>query len=117
MGRWSSTSPEPSRPGLKVVMSAGRAAVSTTSRASQLRLLERTALQEGLVTFARSWNQSPAVTGRTAVKVAKSLLVYDRAVLYDYVSRKAQARREFERMYAEAPDFEDVAERLGGAHD
>ena len=38
---------------------------------------------------------------------------YDRAVLYDHVDRKAQARREFERVYAEDPEFEDVAERLG----
>jgi tetratricopeptide (TPR) repeat protein len=38
---------------------------------------------------------------------------YDRAVLYDHVGRKAQARREFERLYAADPSFEDVAERLG----
>ena len=37
---------------------------------------------------------------------------YDRAVLYDQVGRKAQARREFERLYAEAPEFEDVRTRL-----
>jgi lipoprotein NlpI len=37
---------------------------------------------------------------------------YDHAVLYDQVGRKAQARREFERLYAEDPKFEDVAERL-----
>ena len=39
---------------------------------------------------------------------------YERAVLYDQSGRKAQARREFERLYAEDPEFEDVAERLGG---
>ncbi|PKP79141.1 MAG: DUF4236 domain-containing protein [Alphaproteobacteria bacterium HGW-Alphaproteobacteria-3] len=38
---------------------------------------------------------------------------YDRAVLYDHVGRKAEARREFERVYAEDPGLEDVAERLG----
>jgi lipoprotein NlpI len=38
---------------------------------------------------------------------------YDRAVLYDQVGRKAQARREFERLYAADPSYEDVAERLG----
>ena len=38
---------------------------------------------------------------------------YDRAVLYDQVGRKAQARREFERVYAEDPEFEDVAQQLG----
>jgi hypothetical protein len=34
-------------------------------------------------------------------------------VLYDEVGRKAQARRELERVYAEDPGFEDVRERLG----
>ena len=38
---------------------------------------------------------------------------YDRAVLYDQSGRKAQARREFERVYVEDPEFEDVAEPLG----
>ena len=37
---------------------------------------------------------------------------YDHAVLYDQLGREAQARREFERLYAEDPKFEDVAERL-----
>jgi tetratricopeptide (TPR) repeat protein len=40
-------------------------------------------------------------------------LRYERAVLYDQVGRKAQARRELERLYAEDPGFEDVRERLG----
>lgn len=38
---------------------------------------------------------------------------YERAVVYEGMGRKAAARREFERLYAEAPDFEDVARRLG----
>lgn len=37
---------------------------------------------------------------------------YERAVVYENLGRKAAARREFERLYAEAPDFEDVARRL-----
>jgi tetratricopeptide (TPR) repeat protein len=37
---------------------------------------------------------------------------YDRAVLYQRVGRKADARREFERLYAQDPDFEDLAQRL-----
>jgi len=38
---------------------------------------------------------------------------YDRAVLYEEVGRKALARREFERLYAEDPSFEDLRVRLG----
>ncbi len=37
---------------------------------------------------------------------------YDRAVLYEQVGRKAHARREFERIYAENTGFEDVRARL-----
>ncbi len=38
---------------------------------------------------------------------------HDRAELYERVGRKAQARREFEKLYAAAPDFEGLPERLG----
>lgn len=38
---------------------------------------------------------------------------YDRAILYEQLGRKAQARREFGRLYAEVPDFEDLGQRLG----
>ena len=37
---------------------------------------------------------------------------YDRAVLYEQVGRAAQARREFERLYAEDHELEDVCARL-----
>ena len=37
---------------------------------------------------------------------------YDRAVLYEQVGRAAQARREFERLYAEDHELEDVRARL-----
>jgi lipoprotein NlpI len=40
-------------------------------------------------------------------------LRYERAVLYDQVGAKAQARRELERVYAEDPAFEDVQDLLG----
>ena len=40
-------------------------------------------------------------------------LRYERAVLYDQTGRKAQARRELERVYAEDPGFGDVRDRLG----
>ncbi len=38
---------------------------------------------------------------------------YDRALLYHETGQRARARREFERIYAADPGFEDVAERLG----
>lgn len=38
---------------------------------------------------------------------------YQRALLYEQAGRRAQARREFERLYAEDPNFQDLRERLG----
>lgn len=40
-------------------------------------------------------------------------LRYERARWYEQLGRKAQARRDLERLYAEAPDYADVRERLG----
>jgi hypothetical protein len=38
---------------------------------------------------------------------------YERALAYGLLGRKADSRRELERIYAEAPEFEDVGVRLG----
>ncbi|MGC9455854.1 MAG: DUF4236 domain-containing protein [Phycisphaerae bacterium] len=38
---------------------------------------------------------------------------YERAQVYEDLGRKTRARREFEKLYAEDPSYEDVAERLG----
>ena len=40
-------------------------------------------------------------------------ITYERALAYDVLGRKGNSRRELERLYAEAPDFEDVGARLG----
>jgi len=40
-------------------------------------------------------------------------LRYERACLYEDLGQAARARREFEKLYAEDPDYEDVASRLG----
>jgi tetratricopeptide (TPR) repeat protein len=38
---------------------------------------------------------------------------YDRADLYERIGRRAQSRRELERLYAEVPGFDGLSERLG----
>ena len=40
-------------------------------------------------------------------------LRYERAMVYDELDHAKRARNDFEKLYAEAPDYEDVAERLG----
>ena len=42
-------------------------------------------------------------------------ITYDRAVLLERTGKKARARKEFEKVYAANPGFEDVAQRLLGA--
>lgn len=40
---------------------------------------------------------------------------YWRAVSYELIGRRSQANREFQRLYAQAPDFRDVAQRVTSA--
>ena len=40
-------------------------------------------------------------------------LRYERALVYDDLGQRRRARSEFEKLYAEDPDYEDVAARLG----
>jgi len=40
-------------------------------------------------------------------------LRYERAMAHEDIGRKSQARADLERIYAEAPDYADVADRLG----
>lgn len=64
-------------------------------------------------------SQAAAETFTTALRRRKDRsadllqqIRYERALTYDALGRKAAARRDLERLYAEAPDFEDVARRL-----
>jgi tetratricopeptide (TPR) repeat protein len=40
-------------------------------------------------------------------------LQYERALLYEKTGKEQQAHKEFEKIYAQAPNYEDVAQRLG----
>lgn len=52
--------------------------------------------------------------GRTGTLLRK--LRYQRALVYERLGKRAQARRELELVYAEDSGFEDVAQRLGVHH-
>jgi len=41
------------------------------------------------------------------------VLRYERVLVYEALGRRRRARSELEMLYAEAPDYEDVAARLG----
>ncbi len=43
-------------------------------------------------------------------------LRYERALVYTELGQRSRARSEFGRLYAEDPDYEDVAERVRGGH-
>ncbi|MCL4424667.1 MAG: hypothetical protein M1299_09355 [Firmicutes bacterium] len=38
---------------------------------------------------------------------------YERVLVYEELGERRLARAELEKLYAEAPDYQDVAERLG----
>ncbi|RLB88038.1 MAG: DUF4236 domain-containing protein, partial [Deltaproteobacteria bacterium] len=40
-------------------------------------------------------------------------LRYERALVYEDLGQRRRSRGELEKLYAEDPDYEDVAERLG----
>ncbi|GAB4335853.1 MAG: hypothetical protein Kow0089_05790 [Desulfobulbaceae bacterium] len=40
-------------------------------------------------------------------------LRYERALVYEKLGQRRRARSELEKLYAEDPDYEDVAARLG----
>ena len=54
---------------------------------------------------------------RTADRPVELLhaLRYERALAFEAAGKPKQARADLERLYAEAPDYEDVAKRLGMA--
>ena len=43
----------------------------------------------------------------------RQALRYERALVYEDLGRRGRARSELEKLYAEDPDYEDVAARLG----
>jgi predicted Zn-dependent protease len=50
---------------------------------------------------------------RTRRRGGERALRYERALVYEDLSQRRRARSELEKLYAEAPDYEDVALRLG----
>ena len=66
--------------------------------------LDDAAFQTLTVAFRRKKDRDPALL--RAIR-------YERALAYEAAGRHSRARSEFEAIYAEAPDYQDVARRLG----
>jgi tetratricopeptide (TPR) repeat protein len=69
------------------------------------RLGLHTAARDALTAASRRKKDRPAELLREAR--------YERALVYHKLGRKKRCREELEKIYAEDPDFEDVAQRLG----
>ena len=74
-------------------------------RAMQAKGLDEAAVKVFTEALRRKKGRSPALLREA---------LYWRAVSYERLGKRAQAAREFEKLYAEAPDFRDVARRLVG---
>lgn len=63
------------------------------------------AARETLTAGLRRWKHRPPELLRA--------MRYERALICEDLGQRGRARRDFEKLYAEAPDYEDVAQRLG----
>lgn len=96
----------------KVVEIAGAVENETPVHAALMLYKARALRALGLADAARE-TLTPAI--RRTKGRGKELLCslrYERGLTYETLGKKSQARKDFERIYAESPQFEDVAERL-----
>ncbi len=67
----------------------------------------------GLHTVARDAVTAAFRRRKDRSPVLLQAIQYERALAYESLGRKSRSRQELEKLYARAPDYEDVAERLG----
>jgi tetratricopeptide (TPR) repeat protein len=67
----------------------------------------------GLLTAARDTLTRALRRKKDRPQLLLTTLRYERALIYEALHQHARARAEFERVYMENPNFEDVATRLG----
>ncbi len=79
-----------------------------------LLLYKGRALKElGLYTAARDTLTAAFRRKKDRSEELLRAVQYERALVYEKLNRQSRAREEFEKIYAEAPDYEDVSGRLG----
>ena len=67
----------------------------------------------GLLTAARDTLTKTLRRKKNRSDELMRALRYERAMVYDELGHAKRARADLEKLYAESPDYEDVAERLG----
>jgi len=70
---------------------------------------------KGLGLFDAARNELTPLLRRKKDRPNELLLAirYERALVYEALGQKTRARKDLEKIYSEAPDYEDVAKRLG----
>ncbi len=105
--------PDSRRVAKQLVELAGNVANESSVHAG-LMLYKAQALRTlGLPTAARDVLTSACRKTKGRDEDLLRAIRYERACVYEELGNKTRARREFEKLYAEAPAYEDVADHLG----
>ena len=67
----------------------------------------------GLLTAARDTLTTTLRRKKNRSEELLRALRYERILVYDKLGQPKRMRKELEKLYAESPDYEDVAKRLG----
>ena len=97
----------------KIVRFVGGIENETPIHAALMLYKARALRHLGLATAARDTLTAALRRKKGRPEELLRVLRYERALAYEDLGQKSRARAEFEKLYAETPDFEDVAERLG----
>jgi tetratricopeptide (TPR) repeat protein len=98
----------------QTIVKLSEGVVNETPAHAALMLYKAKALRGlGLPIAARDTLTAALRRKKDRSKELLAALRYERALVYEDLGRRSQARSAFEKLYAESPDYEDVATRLG----
>lgn len=107
------TSPHDKRLAKQIVELAGDVQNDSTTHAALMFYKAQALRTLGLYTAAREVLTAACRKKKDRNEHLLRAIRYERACVYEDQGRSTQARREFEKLYAEDPSFEDVGKRLG----
>ena len=97
----------------QIVALAGNVKNDSSVHAALMLYKGRALRTLGLPTAARDVLTEALRKKKDRSDEVRRALLYERACVYEDLGQKARARRGFETVYAQDPDYEDVAARLG----